>query len=80
MFTLPKARGQGIAKTLIQKALQYGSDRAEETGKEFVGSIVVDADNSPAKSLYQKCGFTFLKEEPFGAHGRTTTAILMRTK
>ncbi|KAH8599021.1 hypothetical protein B0O99DRAFT_650233 [Bisporella sp. PMI_857] len=78
MFTLPEARGQGIAKALIKRGLEYGVARASEAGIEFIGSIAAERDNIPAKSLYEKCGFVAIREDSFLAHGRTTEIILMK--
>jgi ribosomal protein S18 acetylase RimI-like enzyme len=77
MFTLPEVRGQGIAKALIEKAKVFGCEQAALSGKGFVGSIAVDADNLPAKALYKKCGFVTIKEEPL-SHGSSRTVLLMK--
>ena len=63
MFTLPECRGKGLAKGLIEKALKYGLEQATKSEKPFVASIVVDADNTAARALYEKCGFVPIKEE-----------------
>jgi len=78
MFTLPEARGKGLAKALIQKSLEFGSCQARQSGKDFVATIVVEKDNIAAKSLYDKCGFRFIKEENSSAHGRTLKVIVMK--
>lgn len=65
MFTRPEARGQGIAKALIERFFEYGRDEASKAGKDFVCTVVVDADNTPAKTLYEKSGFVPLIEEPY---------------
>ena len=62
MFTLPEARGQGIAKALIDAAKEFGGIQAEEAGKDVVLSIAVDEDNVAAKSLYSSCGFVTITE------------------
>ncbi|KAE8453763.1 hypothetical protein EG329_009274 [Mollisiaceae sp. DMI_Dod_QoI] len=77
MFTLPEARGQGVAKALMERFFKYGAVEAAKVGKEFVSSIVVDADNPPARNLYEKCGFVALSEEPFGPGG-SRIAVLMK--
>lgn len=64
MFTLRETRGQGIAKALLEKSLQYGSEEAAKSGLIFVASMVVDDDNPPAKALYAKCGFVAIAQEP----------------
>ena len=77
MFTLPEARGQGIAKALIQSAIKYGSDEAAKSGKVFACSIVVDVDNPAARSLYEKCGFVPIREEPM-TPGSPRTVLLLK--
>jgi len=77
MFTLPEARGQGIAKTLIEKAIQYGSDQAAKSEKAFTATLVVDDDNQTARALYEKCGFSPIKQKPFCV-GRERIAMLMK--
>jgi len=68
IFTLPEARGKGIAQALLAAGLKYGADEAAAVGKSFVGSIVVGSNNIPARKLYEKCGFVFIREdkEPTG--------------
>lgn len=63
MFTLPDARGKGIAKAIIEAAKVFGSKEAAMAGKQLVVSIVVDKDNTPARSLYEKSGFVTIQEE-----------------
>ncbi|KAE9376987.1 acyl-CoA N-acyltransferase [Stipitochalara longipes BDJ] len=65
MFTLPAARGQGIAKAIIAKALQHAMGEAAKTGKTFVATIAVEHDNPAAVGLYKKCGFKTIIEEPW---------------
>ncbi|KAH7330311.1 acyl-CoA N-acyltransferase [Rhexocercosporidium sp. MPI-PUGE-AT-0058] len=77
MFTLPEARGQGIAKALLQKSLEYGSEEARKTRMSFVASIVVDDDNPPAKALYSKCGFEAISQEPMFV-GSPRILVLMK--
>jgi len=77
MFTLPAARGQGIAKAIIPKALQYARGEAAKTGKTFVATIAVEHDNPAAVGLYKKCGFETIIEEPWFLN-RPRIALLMR--
>jgi ribosomal protein S18 acetylase RimI-like enzyme len=65
MFTLPTARGQGIATAVIAKALQFGAHEATKSGKSFVASIAVEHDNPAAVGLYTKCGFKTIVKEPW---------------
>jgi len=78
MFTLPGARGQGVAKALIKKAQEYGEARAAESEKEFIGSIVTESDNIGAMSLYEKCGFAIIKRQPYIARGSPVECIIMQ--
>lgn len=75
MFTIPEARGQGAAKALLNSFFEFGTEEAGKAGKEFVTSIVVDADNPPAMKLYKKCGYVAVREEP---HGPSRIAVLMK--
>jgi len=54
MFTLPEARGKGIAQALLAAGLKYGADEEAAVGNPFVGSIVVGFHNTPARKLYEK--------------------------
>jgi len=78
MFTLPEARGQGVAKALIKMGQEYGETRAAESKNEFVGSIVTESDNTAAVSLYEKCGFVIIKEQPYVARGEDVVCIIMQ--
>ncbi len=77
MFTVPEARGQGVAKALMERILQFGADEAGKCGLGFTFSIAVDGDNSPARALYKKCGFEVIKEEN-GLLGDPRVVILMK--
>jgi ribosomal protein S18 acetylase RimI-like enzyme len=77
MFTLPSARGQGIAKAIIARAVQYGIDEAAKSGKTPVFSIAVEHDNPAAVGLYKKCGFRTIIEEPWFLN-RPRIALLLK--
>lgn len=77
MFTLPEARGQGIAKALLDHVIKYGSDKAAKEEKAFAASMVVDKDNPPARALYAKCGFVPVAEEPI-VPGSPRIAMLLK--
>ena len=57
MFVVPAARGRGIGKKLIEDAISHSS----RTGRVRY-TIMVDADNIPATTLYSKLGFQILDE------------------
>lgn len=77
MFTLPEVRGEGVAKALMQNGIRNAMREATVSGKMYLGSIVVDADNVPAVRLYKKFGFVVIKEEPRMV-GSDRRALLMR--
>ncbi|KAA8567208.1 hypothetical protein MFRU_007g02750 [Monilinia fructicola] len=66
MFTLPEVRGQGVGRGLVEAALRYAGGEMAAQGKAFVCSVVVESDNIPARSLYEKCSFVPFKEVPYG--------------
>ena len=76
MFTLPEARGQGIARALLEAAKKFGVYQAEASAKDLVISIAVDEDNAPARSLYERCGFVTIKDEI--NHGDWRNVLLMK--
>ncbi|EKD15880.1 acetyltransferase, GNAT family [Drepanopeziza brunnea f. sp. 'multigermtubi' MB_m1] len=65
MFILPKARGQGVAKALIDRLVRDWSAEAENARKIFAASLVVEKAKPAARALYEKCGFVTTGEEPF---------------
>ncbi|TVY28103.1 hypothetical protein LHYA1_G002739 [Lachnellula hyalina] len=77
MFTLPEVRRQGVAKALMEKVVNFGSEEASRTGRTFAGSIVVDADNPAAKTLYESAGYVVIKEETHSP-GSSRTVLLMK--
>ncbi|WP_205510788.1 GNAT family N-acetyltransferase [Longitalea arenae] len=71
MYLTPVARGKGIGKTLIEKALQFAS----ETGYRKV-YIETMPELSKAMSVYEKFGFKYL-DGPLGNTGHFSCAIWM---
>ncbi|MDE6886045.1 MAG: GNAT family N-acetyltransferase [Helicobacteraceae bacterium] len=57
-----EARGQGIAKKLIE----FATKEAQNKGKKL--SLIVEYDNTIAKALYHKLGFKFVKIKDFHGH------------
>ncbi|KAI0196287.1 hypothetical protein EV127DRAFT_127855 [Xylaria flabelliformis] len=64
VYTIPQARGQGLAKSLIRAATEEARNRAREHGRPLALSVVVYATNSAAISVYQRCGFASGAEGP----------------
>ncbi|TVY50092.1 hypothetical protein LOCC1_G000021 [Lachnellula occidentalis] len=77
MFTLPEVRRQGVAKALMEKVVKFGCEEASRTGRTFAGSIVVDADNPAAQTLYERAGYVVIKEEAHSP-GSPRTVLLMK--
>lgn len=58
IFTMPEARGRGLAKHLISMAVGCAREFAmQKKDGGFVVSIAVEEDNIAGKNLYEKCGF-----------------------
>ncbi|KAB8291242.1 hypothetical protein EYC80_009929 [Monilinia laxa] len=66
MFTLPEVRGRGVGRGLIEAAFRYARGEVAMQGKAFLCSVVVESDNIPARSLYEKCSLVPFKEVPDG--------------
>ncbi|KAI1754989.1 hypothetical protein F4782DRAFT_489574 [Xylaria castorea] len=64
VYTIPQARGQGLAKSLIRAATEEAHNRAREQGRPLALSVVVYAANNAAVSVYRRCGFARDAEEP----------------
>lgn len=60
MYVAPAARGQGLARALVQGALALARATA---GVELV-QLTVSASNTAALALYTGCGFTVFGTEP----------------
>lgn len=78
VFTLPEVRGKGVAKSLVEKGKEFIHAQAKEFGKPVVASLVVEIENVAAKSLYERCGFSFLKKELYTKYGRSMTVVLLK--
>ena len=63
VYTLPTARGRGLAKALIRAATEEACDRAGRQGRPLALSVVVYPDNAAAISVYERCGFARNAEE-----------------
>jgi GNAT superfamily N-acetyltransferase len=55
LFTLPEARQKGVARALLQYAIQLARERGANRLQ-----LETDLDNTPARSLYQTTGFEWL--------------------
>ena len=58
IYVVPEARNQGIATALVQKALQWATEQGCQEA-----DLNVLVNNSNAKGLYQKLGFTVFRYE-----------------
>jgi putative acetyltransferase len=71
MYLLPKARGSGLGKTLIEKSIAF----AEETGYKNV-YLETMPELKQALNVYAKFGFDYLKG-PMGNSGHTGCSLWM---
>jgi putative acetyltransferase len=71
MYLLPKARGTGLGKTLIEKSIGF----AKETGYENV-YLESMPELKQALKVYAKFGFDYLKG-PMGNSGHTGCSLWM---
>lgn len=78
VFTLPEARGKGVAKALVEKGKEFAHTQAKALGKPFVASLVVETANVAAMKLYERSGFSFLKEEHYIKYGRSMEVVLLK--
>ncbi|HEX2911442.1 MAG TPA: GNAT family N-acetyltransferase [Chloroflexia bacterium] len=62
MFVASEARGQGVGKALMERALELGR---EMEGIEQI-SLWVSGNNPAARGLYAACGFEYCGGEPRG--------------
>ncbi|KAI8956373.1 hypothetical protein F4801DRAFT_13897 [Xylaria longipes] len=62
VYTIPEARGQGLAKSLTKAATEEARSRAQGQGRPLALSVVVYAANNAAISVYERCGFAGLRE------------------
>ena len=64
LYLLPETQGRGLGKKLIDEVKK----RTVTSGRRIL-DLNVKRDN-PAKSFYEKCGFTVVREEdiPFGPY------------
>ncbi|RDW88943.1 hypothetical protein BP6252_00975 [Coleophoma cylindrospora] len=78
LFTLPEARRKGLGQKLIERGIAFAADEARAAKKDFVVSIAVEADNKPAKKLYEGCGFVVIKEEAHMCRGTPQSVFLLK--
>lgn len=62
IYVIPEQRGKGIAKALIEAALE----QARAINELEVISLSVNNDNAAAKQVYESCGFKGYGIEPKG--------------
>jgi ribosomal protein S18 acetylase RimI-like enzyme len=75
MFVRPDARGQGVGRVLIRKALRYAKSRSPVS----VVQLTVSEGNGAAQLLYERSGFTTFGREPraVSIEGRYVTKVHM---
>jgi ribosomal protein S18 acetylase RimI-like enzyme len=66
VYTLPEARGRGIASAVMAAAKEFASAEAAARGRDWALMAVVLSTNAEAQSLYEKLGF---KEQSFARNG-----------
>ncbi|KAI0838976.1 hypothetical protein F5Y06DRAFT_296135 [Hypoxylon sp. FL0890] len=57
VYTVPDARGKGIAKALIKTAVEEAINDAKQQDRKLNLSVIVYASNHAAISFYESCGF-----------------------
>lgn len=63
-FTLPSARGLGVAKSVLKEALRHAAAESQRLGKRQVRcTLTVDQVNEAATKLYESVGFYHVGEE-----------------
>ena len=74
MYLLPKARGTGLGRTLIEKSIAF----ARETGYKNI-YLETMPELKQAQKVYAKFGFEYLKG-PMGNSGHTGCSLWMMKK
>ncbi|XXG99067.1 hypothetical protein Hte_005401 [Hypoxylon texense] len=64
VYTMPEARGRGVAKAVAKAAIEQAIDEANQQGKQLALSVVVYSTNHAAISFYESCGFVAGAEGP----------------
>ncbi|KAI9713857.1 MAG: hypothetical protein M1820_000587 [Bogoriella megaspora] len=80
MFVLPNTRGTGVGRALVNTALDNALRETKASGaKEMMCTLIVDKDNDPARTLYERCGFQGVREKWFKPEiGEERIALTMR--
>ncbi|KAK8193212.1 hypothetical protein HDK77DRAFT_438856 [Phyllosticta capitalensis] len=60
MFVKPTAQRLGVGRTLVEHAIWTIKS---QMGRDIQFTLVVDADNDPARALYERSGFRVVREE-----------------
>ncbi|KAI0154497.1 hypothetical protein GGR52DRAFT_464958 [Hypoxylon sp. FL1284] len=64
VYTIPDARGRGIAKALVKAVIEQAVQETSQQGKELALSVVVYSSNHAAITFYESCGFVADAEGP----------------
>ncbi|KAI1763425.1 hypothetical protein GGR53DRAFT_366869 [Hypoxylon sp. FL1150] len=64
VYTMPEARGRGIAKALVKVATVQAIAEANRLCKQLALSVIVYSSNHAAISFYESCGFVAAAEGP----------------
>ena len=66
VFVKPEARGRGLARRLMDAALQLAQDEClARHASRWKCTVLVDAENEPARALYENAGFMIVGEEHY---------------
>ncbi|KAF2233186.1 hypothetical protein EV356DRAFT_568262 [Viridothelium virens] len=79
MFVMPKARGLGLGRALMNAALGRAAEKSREGGADTLKcTIIVDKENDPARTFYLHSGFEIVKEDMFRPEiGKERPALTM---
>ena len=61
MYVQPSARGRGVARALVEAVLSHARARPETR----IMQLTVTESNTPARRLYELCGFRVFGTEPY---------------
>ena len=65
MFVVPAARGSGLGRRLVERALWRAKMDTMRLRRDCVCTIIVDEWNVAARRLYERCGFVVVCRETY---------------